>query len=212
MRQRTRAKPALSWAVVDLAEQDALGKFGAFDVVIDKSTLDAVVCAGDHEACAMVWNVAQVLKPTGVYIVVSCHEGRRVGRFLAPAMLGLDVDSVDIAVPSCFNGKAFVCRKKEKVGTCRGGFEAYCAEVEALEREEEREIAEVLRRKVERGFEGRLEQKMEAEEVYEMVFSQQEQREYGIQDFHSDLRCFNNGVSLQELTQQQTLAFLKAMG
>lgn len=44
-----------------------------FDVVIDKSTLDALLCGEQSfvNAARMLWEVQRVLKPNGVYICVS---------------------------------------------------------------------------------------------------------------------------------------------
>ena len=226
MRHRTRQKHGLKWAEVDLQLRGALLEFGSFDVIIDKSTLDAVVCVGDRAACGMVWNVTQALKPDGVYMVVSCHHGQRVQRFLTSPLLALSVKPTEIVVPSCFNGNAFECVKTEATSRCR--FEDYVNGVLTNRREEAPKIAESIRRRVKEGFEAHVngssmvwdgevsgervgEVEVEVEKAYDFMFSAEEKKEYCMEDFHGDLRCFHGGVHVPLLTQQQALAFLEAM-
>lgn len=55
-----------------------------FDLVIDKSTVDAISCGGDQEVITMAEGVRRVLKERGVWISLSYSERRfeldRVGK------------------------------------------------------------------------------------------------------------------------------------
>ncbi|KAI0872499.1 S-adenosyl-L-methionine-dependent methyltransferase [Hypoxylon argillaceum] len=91
----------MSYAVADVTKLDA--DLGTFDLVVDKSTADAVSCGGDAAVLAMARCVRACLAPDGVWVSLSYSatrfeleelpfEVRVVGRILTPKAKVTDPD------------------------------------------------------------------------------------------------------------------------
>lgn len=63
------SRPGLKYIAMDCTKME-FGD-GIFDAVLDKSTLDSVVCAGEQRGRNYVSEVERVLKDNGKFIVVS---------------------------------------------------------------------------------------------------------------------------------------------
>jgi len=63
--------PSMTWQKMDITNIEYPD--GAFDCVIDKGTMDSILCGeGSTKQCAkMMQEISRVLKPSGVYVVVS---------------------------------------------------------------------------------------------------------------------------------------------
>jgi SAM-dependent methyltransferase len=66
---------AMQFVVADFTEVDALSKleFGYFDMIVDKSTLDCMLCTGTG-AAGLLAEVYRLLKHGGVYLVITFHH------------------------------------------------------------------------------------------------------------------------------------------
>eukprot|EP00455_Lapot_gusevi_P049693 TRINITY_DN7095_c0_g1_i2.p1 TRINITY_DN7095_c0_g1~~TRINITY_DN7095_c0_g1_i2.p1 ORF type:complete len:208 (-),score=33.02 TRINITY_DN7095_c0_g1_i2:47-670(-) len=71
MAKKHADKPEMKWLVMDVTQMDFPEKM--FDVIIDKGTLDSLLCGDDAEERAekMLRGVSSLLKPSGVYICIS---------------------------------------------------------------------------------------------------------------------------------------------
>ena len=76
--QQKASFPEEKWEVMDVREMRF--EDGSFDLVIDKSVLDCLLCyAESHENThRMLEEVRRVLCPTGLYLVVSLHSVKDV--------------------------------------------------------------------------------------------------------------------------------------
>ena len=72
MLDRTKDKNGLKFLEMDVLDMREFEN-GTYDVVIDKGTLDSILCGEGSTECASkaVSEVHRVLKSTGVYIAVS---------------------------------------------------------------------------------------------------------------------------------------------
>ncbi|KAI0490223.1 S-adenosyl-L-methionine-dependent methyltransferase [Xylaria cf. heliscus] len=69
----------LRYLVADVTELPAVELAGAFDLVVDKSTADAVSCGGSDAVRRMARGVQMALKPGGVWISLSYSAERFEG-------------------------------------------------------------------------------------------------------------------------------------
>ncbi|KAM0278731.1 hypothetical protein ACHAQH_005025 [Verticillium albo-atrum] len=67
----------MEYRVADVTQLPA--NLGKFDLVIDKSTVDAVACGGDDMVMRMAKGVERVLKPGAVWVSLSYSAGRFSG-------------------------------------------------------------------------------------------------------------------------------------
>lgn len=71
MKNRNLARPTMTWDVMNVTEMAFNDE--TFDIAIDKSTIDALLC-GDNaflNVAKMTKEVQRVLKPNGIYFVIS---------------------------------------------------------------------------------------------------------------------------------------------
>ncbi|RKU46880.1 hypothetical protein DL546_009118 [Coniochaeta pulveracea] len=70
----------MRYAVADVTDtsevEELLEREGGFDVVLDKSTMDAVSCGGEEEVLAMAEGVKRCLKEGGFWISLSYSQWR----------------------------------------------------------------------------------------------------------------------------------------
>ena len=71
MAKRTQDRPQMKWEVMDV--RDMTYQDNTFDLIIDKSTIDAILCMQDpYVSAAMVLSECQrVLRTGGVYVSIS---------------------------------------------------------------------------------------------------------------------------------------------
>eukprot|EP01016_Furgasonia_blochmanni_P045551 TRINITY_DN643_c0_g1_i7.p1 TRINITY_DN643_c0_g1~~TRINITY_DN643_c0_g1_i7.p1 ORF type:complete len:305 (-),score=37.50 TRINITY_DN643_c0_g1_i7:269-1183(-) len=71
MKERNRERHGMNWEVMDV--RDLQYENNTFDLAIDKSTIDALLCGDDSfvSVARMMKEVQRVLKPGGVYFVIS---------------------------------------------------------------------------------------------------------------------------------------------
>lgn len=82
MSKRGGHRGAFSWVYDDA--RDSKLPDSAFDAVIDKSTLDFVLAQGIADGLRMAFHAHRVLKPGGLYVVVSMHPPRIVVPIITP--------------------------------------------------------------------------------------------------------------------------------
>mmetsp|Transcript_121930 Transcript_121930/g.352132 ORF Transcript_121930/g.352132 Transcript_121930/m.352132 type:complete len:210 (+) Transcript_121930:41-670(+) len=72
MQEKYRDKPGMTYKNMDARAMTEAAD-GTFNVVIDKATLDSILCGegSTHNAQKMLSEVSRVLQPTGVYIAIS---------------------------------------------------------------------------------------------------------------------------------------------
>lgn len=77
MSERSRdVRPRMSYLVGDVTQMESIADDNTVDVVLDKSTMDALLC-GDQSflmTAKMLYEVQRVLKVGGFYIMVSYGE------------------------------------------------------------------------------------------------------------------------------------------
>lgn len=76
MSERNQSRRLMSWDIMDATAMSYSDE--SFDVVIDKSTLDAVLCGNDFMlmAAKMLMEVQRVLRTGGIYIAISYGKPR----------------------------------------------------------------------------------------------------------------------------------------
>lgn len=72
MQEKYKDKPALKYIKMDVRDMNYFGS-GSFDAVIDKGTLDSLMCGHNAQpnATKMLGEVGRVLKDKGVYILIT---------------------------------------------------------------------------------------------------------------------------------------------
>ena len=84
-------RPDLTWLVADACDCDQL-QSGAFDLVVDKGTLDALLCVGSTSA--MLCELRRCLAAAGVYVLISLHGRELLLPLLAVGELAFDLEVV----------------------------------------------------------------------------------------------------------------------
>ena len=71
MRKRNANRPDMRWVTMDALSMDYESE--SFDCVVDKSTIDAILCGeySFYNAAKMLKEVQRVIKPSGYYIAIS---------------------------------------------------------------------------------------------------------------------------------------------
>lgn len=71
MKERSKHRVGMQWLEMDAMDMSFEDE--TFDIVIDKSTLDAILCGNDSflNAAKMIMEVQRVLKTGGLYVVIS---------------------------------------------------------------------------------------------------------------------------------------------
>jgi len=74
MKERSQNRPGMIYEVMDVFDMTYKNNF--FDLIIDKSTLDAISCSYDHfvNIAKMLKEIQRVLKIGGYYMVISYEE------------------------------------------------------------------------------------------------------------------------------------------
>ena len=84
------ATGTLQWLCADLNDESEHGaanliKRGSFDLVLDKSTLDAMLC---DDATGLLCTAAEALRCNGIYVIASLYGERLLRKLLAESPLG----------------------------------------------------------------------------------------------------------------------------
>lgn len=221
MRARTAGVAALRWEVLDATHAGGLlaplGGAAPFDLVLDKGTLDAIVCAGDDAACRAAFNARRALAPGGVLAVVTLHVDSKVRRFLdAPAGPGArgayalgwaSVRATPLRAPPAFSGQALVCVAPSAAEGAEGSaggwegdarFDAYARAVAGAahadetplltpQREAELRLAWGMRAL---GAASPAQARVPLREAHALIFSAAERAEYALEDFEADVAAW----------------------
>ena len=101
MQEKNARRDEMTWEVMDCTHMEPL-KSSSFDVVIDKGTLDAILCGSSSTASAeqMCSECARVLKDEGVFILISYGQPEsRIG-YLDKPEYGWTVKHYNIPKPT----------------------------------------------------------------------------------------------------------------
>mmetsp|Transcript_57311 Transcript_57311/g.166323 ORF Transcript_57311/g.166323 Transcript_57311/m.166323 type:complete len:269 (-) Transcript_57311:73-879(-) len=99
MAARNKAvRPEMRWVVADATSiGDALPP-ASFDLVVEKSTLDALLCTDDHAQAVvgLLREAARLVRPAGVFLSVSMHGPHVLSRWLRQPAFGWQVRVVEL--------------------------------------------------------------------------------------------------------------------
>jgi SAM-dependent methyltransferase len=229
-RARTAGKAGLAWEKVDLTASSGLSTgLGAFQLALDKGTLDAIVCEGDDAACRACWGVRTALAPSGVLVVVTLHRDGTVQRFLdAPALGFATVEAHELNVAPVFDGKVIVCSlasgtaAQANTAAQADTYAAYRAQVEATPYEDatqlltpEREASLRLHfaMRVHAIDDGGAQAGVRLADAYALIFLESERTEYALADFAQDAAEFDPALAQEDAiwTADDALRFLRTM-
>jgi len=104
--QQREKFPEMEWSVMDVREMDF--EDGEFDLVVDKSVLDCLLCYSDAKinTLAMLKEVERVMRVDGMYMVVSLHSVEDVLRHVDnPSAFAWTVSSYRILNPRWDEGE-----------------------------------------------------------------------------------------------------------
>ena len=75
---------------------------GEFDAVIDKGTLDSILCGDDSDVNAekALMKISRVLKPKGVYICISYGQPQHRDKLFKKTELSFDVELHKVSKPT----------------------------------------------------------------------------------------------------------------
>merc|ERR1712066_638845 len=104
---------------MDASDLSPLGS-GMFDVILEKFTLDAMLCeakddAEDPRGCAALREFHRVLSPCGVLLSIAWGEKRRAPLLRAGGLF--DVESQRLAGEASQRPFIYVCKKRAAVAT-----------------------------------------------------------------------------------------------
>lgn len=218
MRARNEARHGLSWEVRDAC--CAEGFPGLFRMVIDKGTLDAVMCTGDEPACRLIWNISRALHVGGLYVVVTLHQGAEVDAYFSSST---SVGLVLVAEEREDNGGAFRGRVLllRKLGAPTCTFDEYldaCCKSRRTQTANDDELEQI--RLVLQARVHSLEtenRRLGLREAYNVMFTASEMQEYAFDDFEGDVAHFwsTNGAVRHavddSLSVEECINFLRAM-
>merc|ERR1711869_106007 len=99
MQEKYQDKAGMSYQQMDCRAMDF--PEGIFNVVVDKATLDSILCGegSTHNAQKMLQEVSRVLKPNGVYIAVSHGQPSYRLTYLQRNEYGWNVKSYTVQKP-----------------------------------------------------------------------------------------------------------------
>jgi len=219
-----QAEPSLRWLCADCCSAEAmsaalysvspsLAAGGAFDVVVDKGTLDAVLCE-DGAAGGFLCECHRALKPGGVYLCVSLRRRALLDRLLGP---GSPCDwTYD---PRSAPGEAFtvaLCRRQGSEPACLQAMRAHCdealeaffAETPLLTPEREAAVAHAFARAAPSGHLASA--SLSLGDVHEMLFTEAEREEYTLEAFVEDAAVSRHArVDPTRMSLEEALAFLQ---
>jgi len=214
-----QVEPSLQWLCADCCSQEALAaalrrvlpsaaEGGAFDVVVDKGTLDAVLCE-DGKAAGLLCECYRALKPGGVYICISLRGRRLLDRLLGPEA-PCDWAYEALPLPVINPGEEFTLAMLRRP-SC-GGVQPELSEVQnhcaraldtffteerpLLTREREAELRCAFRERLRLRGAAAGEAGVGAlplAEAYEILFTEAEREEYKLDDFREDAAAASPG-------------------
>jgi len=125
MQQQHAGDSGMEWYVYDVVERSGSAAFAAasgqaFDLIVDKGTLDAVLVEG---VCwPMLCEVHRMLAPSGHYLLCSIHSQGLLLPLLGTPILGLDVEHLeDLSLIAGGSGEEGCSLLLHKAGICDGG-------------------------------------------------------------------------------------------
>ena len=142
MKERNKNKQGLHFDVMDVKEMKF--KDETFDCVIDKSTIDALLC-GEHSfmnVALMTKEISRVLKTGGIYFIISYGSPDNRMMHLERDHLAFDIQIYTIKKQDDDeNGEkvhyGYICKKLENANENLNNFDLVYKELEQEELEEE---------------------------------------------------------------------------
>ena len=118
MKERAKNRPGLNYELMDVYNMKFKNNF--FDLIIDKSTLDAISCSYDYNIniAKMLKEIQRVLKISGYYMIISYEEPKNRIKHLKRKFLNFKIDSIKIkqsnnkGIKDDFN-YIYLCQKLE---------------------------------------------------------------------------------------------------
>ncbi|CAL1136038.1 unnamed protein product [Cladocopium goreaui] len=204
--QHEDLKAALSFHQADLtAPCSHVVADGAADLVVDKSTLDCLLCS--EGAPKLVHNIYRMLRVGGCYVVISFHQKEFLMSLLS---LAFSIESaIDLQRDVGPDVLALVLRKgTEELPELQKALDAWNVQMP------KDLMSETRREALEADWLQRLRPGASAlplSEAYEVMISSSEKREYSLSDFEQDVADHGGTAGTTELTLQEALHFLEQM-
>jgi SAM-dependent methyltransferase len=217
MREKYCEYQKMKWIVYDLvehcAQEDEYMKTAAYDLVIDKGTLDAVLVEGS--IATMLCEIYRVLKPGGIYFLCSLHCPELLEPLFTNSPLEMDVTFLgDCGIEDGRCQTVALCRKRQcahhyldlnqMISTEKLVMDIFYQETHPLVTEEEKE-------KISLFFQ--FEDSLSFQQIHDLVFHGEGAllrfMEYSYDLFIEDLKEFPFSAN-QRMTYNEFIEFLSS--
>mmetsp|Transcript_9713 Transcript_9713/g.20090 ORF Transcript_9713/g.20090 Transcript_9713/m.20090 type:complete len:292 (+) Transcript_9713:85-960(+) len=222
-----QSEPSLPWLCADCCSEEAmtgalhslspaLGAGEAFDAVVDKGTLDAVLCE-DGKAAGLLRQCYRALKPGGAYVCVSLRQRSLLDRLLGPhGPCDWAYEALSLPGPRGEDFTLALLRRPWAGGSapCPLALRAHCDE--ALDGffasspllTAEREAR--LRQAYAAQLASRSASSLPLEEAYGLLLTAAEREEYALEDFREDAAASGHArADPRRMSLEEALAFLR---
>eukprot|EP00928_Gymnodinium_smaydae_P075392 TRINITY_DN58404_c0_g1_i1.p1 TRINITY_DN58404_c0_g1~~TRINITY_DN58404_c0_g1_i1.p1 ORF type:complete len:304 (+),score=47.67 TRINITY_DN58404_c0_g1_i1:46-957(+) len=235
-----QAEPSLQWICADCCSEEAMagaldaarfgkGQHSLFDAVIDKGTMDAVLCE-DEKVAGLLCECYRALKPGGVYICVSLRDRCLLDRLLgaeSPCDWSYDASPVTTkGVRGQEHVFTVALLRRPVVGGVQPDLNAmreHCAaslnvffadEVPLLTPEREASIRlsfeTCLQETSSLNLKSHETGLLPLRSVYTLLFTDVEKEEYKLEDFLEDVASGEGREDAEHMSLEEALVFMKA--
>mmetsp|Transcript_79197 Transcript_79197/g.245623 ORF Transcript_79197/g.245623 Transcript_79197/m.245623 type:complete len:296 (+) Transcript_79197:92-979(+) len=225
------AEPSLNWICADCCSEEAmaaalrtaspaLAAGGAFDAVIDKGTLDAVLCE-DGKAAGLLAECYRALKPGGAYVCVSLRHRGLLDRLLGPGgpcdwayetrtAPGPRGETYTVALLRRPPGGGEPPCPRALRAHCEEALDAFFAEAPLLTAERESALRAAFAAHLSRPDRPVAVASLPLEEAYTLLFTAAERSEYALRDFCEDAAASAHArADPARMSLEEALAFLR---